>query len=266
MKRLLGAHMSIAGGFDKAIERGQSIGCTAIQIFVKSNHQWFGKPINQESINKFLKLQKESGMFVFAHAGYLLNLAAENPELHDKSIKSILEELEKCEQLHLPFLVFHPGSNPNKEEGIKKVSKALNHLIKETKGYKVKLAIETTAGQGNSLGCKFENLAAWLNDVKEPARLGLCIDTCHMYAAGYDIKTDEGYKKTFNEFDKLIGIDKLLAFHLNDSKKDLNSRVDRHEHIGKGFLGKEPFARILNDKRFSNLPMVLETPKEEDLK
>jgi len=264
--RLLGAHMSIAGGVDEAIERGKSIGCTAIQIFVKSNRQWYSKPLAPDEIERFLKLQKETGMFVFAHASYLINLAAESEAARQKSIRSMLEEFEKSEALKLSFTVLHPGVSPNESEGIKRIAKSIDSLFKSTKGYKVKLLLENTAGQGSALGYKFEHFAQWLDLVEDPKRLGICFDTCHGYAAGYDLKSDEGYKKTWEEFDKIIGLNKLMAFHLNDCKKGLGSRVDRHEHIGKGTLGKQPFQHLLNDKRFKDLPMALETPKDPEMK
>lgn len=262
--RLLGAHMSTAGGVDKAIERGKEIGCTAIQIFVKNNNQWFGSPLKQETIDHFIKLQKETGIFVFAHTGYLINLAGPNKENHDKSMKSMREELEKCEALKIPFIVVHPGSylDQGEENGIKKIVKSIDRLFKATKNYRVKILLETTAGQGTNLGYKFEQLAQMLDMAHDPKRLGVCFDTCHSYAAGYDIRSKDGYKKTWDEFDRIIGINKLLAFHLNDSKQPLGSRKDRHEHIGKGTLGKEAFRMLLNDKRFEKLPMVLETPKD----
>ncbi|OGC08536.1 deoxyribonuclease IV [candidate division WOR-1 bacterium RIFOXYD2_FULL_36_8] len=267
-KRFLGSHMSIAGGVDKAIERGALIDCTAIQIFVKNNNQWFGKPLPKDEIERFKKLQKETGIFVFAHAGYLINLASPKKDNYEKSIKSMLDEIERCEALSLPFIVIHPGSHTGEGEkfGIKKVTESLNLLIKKTKGYKVKIALETTAGQGSGLGYKFEHFEHWFTSVDNKERLGVCFDTCHSYTAGYDIKTESGYKETFSLFDKLIGIKNLLAFHLNDSKKELGSKKDRHEHIGEGTLGKEPFRLILNDKRFIDKPMVLETPKDPDMK
>ncbi len=268
MTRLLGAHMSIAGGVDKAIERGQTIGCTAVQIFVKNNNQWFNKPLDEGQIERFLKLRKETGIFVFAHTGYLINLGTQNPDNHEKSVKSLLEEFEKSEQLKLPFIVLHPGSygESNEEAGIERVAQSIDQIFRATAGYKVKLALETTAGQGSALGYKFEHFARWFDLVKEPGRLGVCVDTCHVFAAGYDLKSPEGYKETWEKFDKLIGCDKLLGFHLNDSKKGLGSHVDRHEHIGRGELGLEPFRYLLNDKRFKSLPMALETPKDPDLK
>jgi len=264
LMRLIGAHMSTAGGADKAIERGASIGCTAIQIFVKNNNQWLGKSFTDETIQNFKTLQQQSNMFVFAHTGYLINLASEKPENHEKSMQSMLQELELAETLSLPFTVLHPGSHLGNGEttGINLLTKYLKQLIKQTAGYKVKILLETTAGQGTNLGYKFEQLAQMLAGINEPSRTGICFDTCHAYAAGYDIKTKEGYKKTWEEFDRIIGIDKLLAFHLNDSKTALGSRKDRHEHIGKGTLGLEAFRLLMNDKRFEKLPMVLETPKD----
>jgi deoxyribonuclease IV len=266
--RLLGAHMSAAGGADKAIERGAEVGCKAIQIFVKNNNRWFGKPLEQKEIDNFIKKQKETGIFVFAHTGYLINLAGPKPENHKRSIRSMLEELEKCEQLKIPFTVLHPGSylDTSEEVGIKKIAKSLDALFKATKGYKVKVLLENTAGQGSSIGSKFKQLAQIINLSSNPNRLGICFDTAHAYAAGYDIKTKEGYKKTWDEFDQTIGINKLMAFHLNDSKQPLSSHKDRHEHIGKGTLGIEAFRMLLNDKRFTKLPMVLETPKDPDMK
>jgi len=265
---LLGAHMSIAGGVDKAIERGKSIGCTAIQIFVKNNNQWFNKPLDKEESERFLKLRKESGIFVFAHTGYLINLASPAPDNYEKSMRSMLEEFEKCEALQIPFIIMHPGSHggAGEEEGIKNSAAAINLLFKTTRGYNVKLVLETTAGQGSALGFKFIHFREWLELSDDPKRLGVCVDTCHVFAAGYDIKSEEGYEKTWQEFDKMIGLDKLTAFHLNDSKRELGTRVDRHEHIGKGALGEEAFRRLLNDERFKDLPMVIETPKDPAMK
>ncbi|OGB87944.1 deoxyribonuclease IV [candidate division WOR-1 bacterium RIFCSPLOWO2_02_FULL_46_20] len=266
--RLLGAHMSIAGGVDKAIERGQSIGCTAIQIFVKNNNQWFSQPLPKEEISRFIKLQKQTGIFVFAHAGYLVNLASTDPKNHANSMKSMLDELERCETLRLPFIVLHPGSHLGQGEyvGIKNVVKNISGLFKSTRGYKVKILLETTAGQGTNLGRNFEELAGIIDGIKEPQRLGICFDTCHAYAAGYDIKSAAGFKQCWDEFDKIIGLEKLLAFHLNDSKTVGDSRKDRHEHIGQGTIGQGAFRLLLNDKRFENIAMVLETPKDPEMR
>jgi deoxyribonuclease-4 len=264
---LLGAHMSIVGGVDKALDRGLSIGCTAIQIFVKNNNQWFNQPLDEEEVARFIKLQKESGLFVFAHTGYLINLSATNPDNLEKSLKSLRQELDLAEILGLPFTVLHPGSHlgEGEELGLRKVAKNLKELLANTKGYKVKVLLETTAGQGTNLGYKFEHLAEILDLVSEPARTGVCFDTCHAFASGYELRTAEGYQATWDEFEKTVGIKNLLAFHLNDSQGDLGCKKDRHEHIGKGKLGLEAFRLLMNDERFIQLPMVLETPKDPDL-
>jgi deoxyribonuclease IV len=264
-QRLLGAHMSTAGGVDKAIERGLSIGCTAIQLFVKNNNQWFGPGLTEDTIKAF---KEKNSLFAFAHTGYLINLAAANSDNLEKSIKSLRQELDLAEALGLPFTVLHPGSHlgAGEELGLRKTAKNLKELLQKTKGYKVKVLLETTAGQGTNLGYKFEHLAAILGLVGEPARTGVCFDTCHAFAAGYELRNREGYDKTWAEFDRLIGLDKLLAFHLNDSQGDLGCKKDRHEHIGQGKLGLEAFRLLMNDARFAHLPMVLETPKGPDLK
>jgi len=259
--RLLGAHMSIAGGVDQAIDRGEAIGCTAIQIFVKNNNQWQGKPLSAEEVLRFIKRQKETGIFVLAHAGYLINLASNDPTNHKKSMDSMLDEIERCEMLKIPFLVVHPGSHLKQGEdiGLKKVIESINSLLKSTKDYKVKIALETTAGQGSNLGYKFEHLAQIIEGVTDKKRLGVCFDTCHSFSAGYPIN-----RETFAEFDKVIGLNKLLAFHLNDCQEGLGAKKDRHEHIGKGKIGLDGFKFILNDHRLKNLPMVLETPNDKE--
>ncbi len=265
---ILGAHMSIAGGVDKAIERGASIDCDAIQIFVKNNNQWFAKEQTKEEIERFKKLQKETNIFVFAHTGYLINLASPKEDVYEKSMESMLGEIIRCQKLDIPYLVLHPGSHlgTGEETGIKKIIKSLNKLFKETKKSTVKVLLETTSGQGTNLGYKFEHISEIIAGISEKTRTGVCFDTCHSFSAGYDIKSKDGYKKTMEEFDKIIGIKNLLAFHINDSKFPMGQKKDRHEHIGQGFLGLEAFENILNDKRFKNIPMVLETPKDEDLK
>lgn len=265
MNRLLGAHMSIAGGVDKAIERGQSIGCTAIQIFVKNNNQWFGKPISPEESQSFIASKDHSNIFVLAHAGYLINLAHPAP---GKTMESMLDELQRCDQLNIPFIVLHPGSHLGSGEGIGlgNVAANLNRLFDQTAGSKVKIALETTSGQGTNLGYKFEHLREIIDQVDDQERIGVCFDTCHSFAAGYDLRDKEGYRRTMKEFEEIIGLDRLMAFHLNDSKGGLGSHKDRHEHIGKGLIGLEAFRLLMNDRRFIKLPMVLETPKEPDLK
>jgi deoxyribonuclease-4 len=266
---LLGAHMSVAGGVDKAILRGKEVGCDVIQLFTKNNNQWKSKPLTEEDVWAFKKNVSETGIFPFAsHDAYLINFAAPDAEIHKKSMESFLDEMDRAEMLGIPGLVFHPGSHVGSGEkaGIKQIADSLRRLLRERPQYKVKLLLETTAGQGSSIGYKFEHLAEIMEKVNEPARLGVCLDTCHVFAAGYDISHKKGYEKTFKAFDKIVGLKFLNAFHLNDSKKGLGSRVDRHEHIGKGELGLKAFEVLMNDDRFETIPMALETPKGADMK
>lgn len=266
---MFGAHMSISGGFDKALERGEKINCHTIQIFTKNNNQWKAKEITDKELNKFHSLYDTLHISpVVAHDSYLINLASPDPELHRKSMEAFFHEMERCEKLRIPYLVFHPGAHTGSGEktGLKKIVQSINLLLKRAKGFKVLLLLETTAGQGTSLGYKFEHLAEIIKMVRQKKSIGICLDTCHIFAAGYDITTRKGYKKTFESFNKLIGIEKLKVIHINDSKKELGSRIDRHEHIGKGYLGLEPFRFLVNDKRFTSIPKILETPKGSDLK
>ena len=266
---MFGAHMSIAGGLEKALERGKKINCRTIQIFTKSSNQWKAKEITDEDLRRFQSFYAQFHISpVVAHDSYLINLASPDPVLHRKSIDSFFNEMERCEKLKIPYLVFHPGAHVGSGEkaGLKKIAQSINILLKRGKGFKVSLLLETTAGQGTSLGYKFEHLAKIIKMVRQKKSIGVCVDTCHIFAAGYDITTKKGYKKTFETFNKLVGLDKLKVFHINDSKKELGSRVDRHEHIGKGFLGLKPFKFLVNDRRFANIPKILETPKGPDLK
>jgi deoxyribonuclease IV len=266
---LLGAHMSIAGGVGNALLAGKRVDCDAIQIFTKSSRQWAGNPYSKEEIEQFRINQKETGIGkVIAHDSYLLNLGSPDGVLRKRSIAAFIDELERCETLGVTNLVAHPGSHvgSGEAEGIKTISKSLDEVHKACPGYRALVTLEITAGQGSNLGYRFEQIANIMDGIRESDRLRVCFDTEHAFAAGYDIRTKDGYERTFSEFDETIGIDRLAAFHLNDSKKEFNSRVDRHEHIGKGFLGVEAFRLLLNDKRFWGLPMCLETPKGPDLK
>ena len=266
---MFGAHMSIAGGLDKALERGEKINCRTIQIFTKNNNQWKAKEITDEDLRRFHNLYNKSRISpVVAHDSYLVNLASPDPDLHRKSMEAFFIEMERCEKLRIPYLVFHPGAHVGSGEkaGLKKIAQSINLLLKKGKGFKVSLLLETTAGQGTTLGYKFDHLAEIIKMVRQKKSIGVCVDTCHIFAAGYDITTPKGYKKTFETFNKMIGLDKLKVIHLNDSRKELGSRVDRHEHIGKGFLGLKPFQFLVNDKRFVDIPKILETPKGPDLK
>lgn len=268
MQRLyLGAHMSIAGGVFNAFAHGEAFGCDTIQIFVKSSNQWKAKPLTDEEVQKFKDEQKRTGIEpVVAHDSYLINLGSPDPALLDKSRKAFLMEMERCEKLGIPYLVTHPGSHmgAGEEAGINKIAESINWLLERTNGFVVKIVLETTAGQGTNLGYRFEQIATLVEKSSQPDELMVCYDTCHAFAAGYDISTLEAYEKTFSEFGRIIGLKKLAVIHLNDSKKGLGSRVDRHEHIGQGMLGRNAFRFIMEDRRFKTIPKILETPKGDD--
>lgn len=260
--------MSIGGGVHRAIERSRSIDCTAMQIFVKNNMQWFARPLRPEEISAFLDhAQRNELQAAFAHANYLINLAATNPQFHANSLRALSEELVRADQLELPFLVMHPGAHlgAGEEAGLEKIVASLNAIWEVIPKVKTKIALETTAGQGSCLGDKFEQIAAIIENVREPERLCVCLDTAHVFEAGYDIGNEAGAKKTIREFDRVIGLKHLAAIHLNDSKTARGSRVDRHEHIGKGQIGLDAFRFIMRDRRFRKIPKVLETPKGKDL-
>jgi deoxyribonuclease-4 len=264
---LIGAHMSIAGGISKAFERGQSVQCRTIQIFLKSSNQWKAKPLTEEDKILFQEAQKTSGIHpVVAHDSYLINLASPNSDLYQKSIAAFMEEMERANFLGVPYLVLHPGAHVGSgvEAGIARIAAALNQAFARVDS-PVTILLENTAGQGSGLGYRFEELASIMEKIKEDGRVGICLDTCHAFAAGYDIRTKDAYASVMREFDRLIGIKKIRAFHVNDSKKELGSRVDRHAHIGQGFIGLEGFRCLINDKRFMKIPKILETPKGPDL-
>lgn len=259
---LIGAHMSISGGVDKAPLRGRDVGCVCMQIFTKSNMQWASRPLGEQEIADFRKNCAETGIGpVMAHDSYLINLASADSALAKKSLESFVEELQRCEALGLPALIMHPGSHADEAEGLKRIAGAIDESLERTKGSKVKVLVEATAGAGTNLGSRFEHLAQIISGVRQKARMGACLDTCHMFAAGYDIRTEDGYQKTMQEFDKVVGLKRLGAFHFNDAKGELGRHLDRHEHIGHGKLGKEPFRLILQDERLDGVPKILETPK-----
>ena len=252
-----------------AIKRARSIHCTAMQIFVKNNMQWFARPLSREEIRAFLNHVQRGELFsVFAHANYLINLAATNPQFHANSIRALSEELTRADQLELPFLVLHPGAHlgAGEEAGLDKVVESIDRVLAGLPKIKTRIALETTAGQGTCLGHKFEQLAYIIGCVRERERLCVCLDTAHVFAAGYDISNESSLRKTFRDFDRVIGRNRLVAVHLNDSKTACGSRVDRHEHIGKGRIGLDAFRFIMRDRRFRKIPKVLETPKGEDLR
>jgi deoxyribonuclease IV len=260
--------MSIGGGVQKSIERARSIECTVMQIFVKNNMQWFARPLTRQEIHGFLKhTQRDELLSIFGHANYLINLAATNPQFHANSLRALSEELIRADQLKLPFLVLHPGAHlgAGEEAGLEKIIESIDCVLSGIPKIKTRIALETTAGQGSSLGSTFEQLAYIIGRVREPERLCVCLDTAHIFAAGYNLGSKSAVRNTFREFDCVIGRDRLVAIHVNDSKTPRGSRVDRHEHIGKGKIGLEAFRFIIRDRRFREIPKVLETPKGKDL-
>ncbi len=263
-----GAHMSTSGGVWKALERGRSVNCDIVQVFVKNNMQWLGKPFSEDDIALYAK-EAAANKFstVFGHTGYLINLGAPASENRERSLKSLIQEIELATAINLPFLVLHPGAHlgAGEEAGIKQIVAGLDEVFSATKKSPVRIALENTAGQGSCLGNQISHLAAIFDRVKKPERLGVCLDTAHFFAAGYDIRTPKGWDTAIREVTSMVGVKNILAFHLNDSKTDLGSRVDRHEHIGKGKIGKEAFRHIVNDARFKKHPGCLETPKSADL-
>jgi deoxyribonuclease-4 len=257
--------VSIGGGLPRAIDRAVASGCETFQIFTKSVGQWRARPIPPEERRAFRRRAKETGLRpIVAHNSYLINVAAADAALRARSIASLAEELDRAESLGLDALVMHPGSHASETQGLALISDALTLVLRTRRKGSTRILLEHTAGQGTNLGYRFEHLAAIVKDVGRTPRLGICLDTCHLVAAGYDITTPEGYERTFDELDRVVGIGLLGLFHLNDSKRPCGSRVDRHEHIGKGCLGLPTFERLLNDPRFADLPMVIETPKQED--
>jgi len=260
--------MSTGGGAWKALQRGRGIGCDSIQIFVKNNMQWSGKPPPPDDIALFAaELAGSKFSCVFGHTGYLINLGAPSSGNREKSLRSLVQEIQFATDLGIPFLVLHPGAHlgAGEDQGIKRIVAGLNEVFAETKKSPVRVALENTAGQGSCLGNRIAHLAAIFDQVKRPERLGICLDTAHLFAAGYDIRSAKGWDAAIGEVDSLVGLQQVLAFHLNDSKTDLGSRVDRHAHIGQGKIGREGFRHVVNDPRFCNHPGCLETPKSADL-
>ncbi|MDA1142872.1 MAG: deoxyribonuclease IV [Planctomycetota bacterium] len=260
--------MSVSGGIYKALERGVESTCNVIQIFVKNQMQWKARPLTKEDVVTFKKTQEATGIrTVVAHDSYLINLASPDDALWEKSIHSFAGELERCEALGVKGLVAHPGSHVGEGEawGLIRIANALDVVHERTPGFKVKTYLETTAGQGTNLGYKFEHLRSIIDQTSDSKRLAVCVDTCHIFAAGYDIRDQKTYTATMRELIKIVGPRRIEAFHLNDSKKDLGSRVDRHDHIGEGKIGIDAFRALMNDERFLQIPMFLETPKAGDM-
>jgi deoxyribonuclease-4 len=263
----IGAHLSVAGGVENALLQAEKYGCETVQLFTKNASQWVGRPFAPDEPARFRRtLRRTKLKFATAHDSYLINLATNDPALWRKSVEAFADEVTRAEALGLTYLVTHPGAHVGAGEdcGLGNVARALDEIHGRFPKAKVRILLEITAGQGSCLGCRFEHLATVLTQVRDPRRLGVCFDTCHAFASGYALGTEAEYHATFAEFDRVIGLSRLKLFHLNDSKKGLGSRVDRHEHIGKGCLGIAPFARLLSDPRFQKTPMILETPKEDE--
>ena len=263
---LFGAHLSVAGGLTNAVSAAVGLECGTVQLFTKNANTWVGKPLKDDEARAFRAAVEASGLrFVTAHDSYLINLASPDDALYRKSIAAFANELDRAEALGLSYLVSHPGAHTGSgvEAGVSRVVAALDELHSRSAGYRVKVLIETTAGQGSCLGATFEEIAAIVTRVADPDRLGVCFDTCHAFAAGYPLATADDHATTFGKFDDLIGLDRLRLFHLNDSVKGLGSRVDRHAGIGLGMIGADAFRRLVTDPRFADRPMILETPKED---
>ncbi len=264
---ILGAHMSIAGGYYKAVLAAQKAGCDCVQVFTKNNNQWRAKPITDEDIEKFRDALDECGItHPISHDSYLINLASPDDELWKKSIDALVIELQRAEMLGIPYVVAHPGAftSSTEEEGLKRIALGLDEVHSQTQGCAAQCLLETTAGQGSNLGWKFEHLAEILADVHDPDRVGVCFDTCHVFAAGYAMDTEKNYKATMKSLNQTVGVKQVKAFHLNDSLRPFGSRKDRHAAIGQGEMGLEPFRFLLNDRRFRKVPMYLETSKEDE--
>jgi deoxyribonuclease-4 len=261
---ILGAHMSIAGGYFKAAVAAHETGCLCVQLFTKNNNQWRAKPISDDDVARFQTALAEHNItHPISHDSYLINLASPDKELWTRSIDAFVVELQRAERLGIPYVVAHPGAftTSSESKGIKRIARALDEVHKQTRALAARCLLETTAGQGSNLGWRFEHLAEIIAAAKDPERLGVCFDTCHVFSAGYAMQSEKEYKATMRELDKTVGLKLVRAFHLNDSKTPFGSRVDRHAHIGQGSLGLEPFRHLLNDRRFKKIPMYLETPK-----
>ena len=263
----VGAHMSIAGGVDRAVDRAVDVGCRALQIFNKSSSQWRGRPLPEDEIRRFRTKVREHGIGpVVSHNSYLVNLASPDEALWSRSIDAMVEEMERCEMLGVPSLVAHPGAHVGSgmPAGIARIAQGLDEVHRRTRGLAVRVLLETTAGQGSSVGSAFEEIGAILGLLANPERCGVCFDTCHVFAAGYDLGTRPGWDATWDEFERTIGLEHLRAFHVNDSKGARGSRLDRHESLGEGAMGLAPFLFLVNDPRLAGRALLLETPKSED--
>ena len=262
---ILGAHMSTSGGYYRAVERAEEAGCDCVQLFTKSNKMWRARTLTTEDCRLFVERLAELKIsHPLSHSSYLINLGSPDKAIWKKSLAGMVVELQRAAQLSIPWVVMHPGSYVSSTEtaGMRNIISGLNEMMDQTHEFAVGCLLETTAGQGTNLGWRFEHLAELLDGVRDPGRFGICFDTCHVFAAGYALAEEKDYKSTMRAFNKIVGIKQIKAFHLNDSKSEFGSRKDRHEHIGKGKLGKEAFRHLLSDRRFRKIPMYLETPKE----
>ena len=265
----LGAHHSIAGGTPLAVERGLATGCRVLQIFVKNNSRWIGKPIEEPEARQFRRAVRTAGLaHVAAHASYLINLASPLDGLRSQSVEALADEMRRCQRLGIRDLVFHPGSHGGEGEtaGVARIAAAIDEALERSETSRVRLLLETAAGQGTAVGYRFEHLRDILGASRHRRRVGVCFDTCHVHAAGYDIVTSEGYAATIDALDRTVGLARLHVVHVNDSKKPRGSRVDRHEHIGRGAIGKAGFANLMTDPRLAPIPKFLETPKDPDFR
>ena len=259
---MLGAHVSVAGGLHKAFSHGHKLGCDAIQIFVTNPNRWSGSALSSKQVESFRKTHKQSNIQqVIVHDIHLTNLASPKAETLDKSTQAFAWQLDLVEQLGLEYFVTHLGSHlgAGEPEGLRVLSRSLNQILDQSQS--ATILLETTAGQGRNLGYRFEHLQQIISQSNQPDRLGVCFDTCHVFAAGYDLRTEEDYYRTFNQFDQIVGLGQIKAFHLNDAKSGFGSRVDRHDHIGQGNIGSTPFELLVNDPRFQGRPMIIETPE-----
>ena len=261
---LIGAHISTQGGLHTVFDRAAAISASAVALFAKNSNQWKGKVLTDEDCATFTAQRTVQPLLT--HASYLINLATTNEEFHRKSIAAMIDELDRAERLGIHAVVLHPGAHlgAGSDAGIDRIARSLDAVHAAIPNHRVVTLLETAAGQGSCVGCTFEELGQMIARVDDKRRVGICFDTCHVFAAGYDLRTRDGYERAIDEIERFVGIDNVGAFHLNDSKKPLGSRVDRHEHIGKGELGLEPFRFLLNDPRFTRIPKVIETPKTVD--
>jgi len=263
---LLGAHISTKGGLHTVFERAAAIGANAIALFAKNSNQWKGKVMTDDDVAQFAALRNVQP--ILTHASYLINLATTNEEFHRKSIAAMIDELDRAERLGIQAVVLHPGAHMNAgvDNGLDQIARSLDQIHAAIPNHRVVTLLETAAGQGSCVGCTFDELGRIIDAVDDKKRVGICIDTCHIFAAGYDIRSRDGYERTMDDVERHVGIDNVGAFHLNDSKRELGSRVDRHQHIGEGAIGLDAFRMLLNDARFAKVPKLIETPKTIETK